>query len=110
MPTDLGPVSLSAYGACAEGRAEHKLPGQEGVSDLGAGVRADYPVNDDLTLSLGGAYRQSNAYAFDINQLVRPARRARSCQRPRVSYDSWMAGVEYGNGIADAVPARRGWA
>ena len=29
-------------------------------------LRADYPVNDDLTLSLGGSYRQSNAYAFDI--------------------------------------------
>ena len=35
---ELGPVSLSAYGAVPEGRAEHKLPGQEGVSDLGAGA------------------------------------------------------------------------
>src|SRR6202000_2005247 len=62
----LGPLTLSAYGGIAAGRAEHKMPGQEGVSDLGAGLRADYPVNDDLTLSLGGAWRQSNAYAFQI--------------------------------------------
>ena len=52
---DFGPVTLTAYGGAAEGRGEHKLPGQEGVSDLGAGLRADYTVNDDLTLSLGGA-------------------------------------------------------
>ena len=66
--TDLGPVSLSAYGAVSESRAEHKLPGQEGVSDLGAGLHADYPLDDETSLSLGGSYRQSNAYGFDINQ------------------------------------------
>ena len=66
---DAGPVTLSAYAAAAESRAEHKLPGQVGVGDLGIGLRADYPVNDDIGLSLGGgAYRQSNAYAFDINR------------------------------------------
>ena len=40
--TDLGPVSLSGYGAVSESRAEHKRPGQEGTSDLGAGLKADY--------------------------------------------------------------------
>ena len=58
--------------------------GQEGVSDLGFGLRADYPVNDDLSLSLGGAYRQSNAYAFDINQqLWRRHHPRAACQRQR---------------------------
>ena len=61
-------MTLTAYGGVAEGRGEHKLAGQEGVSDLGSGLRADYTVNDDLSLSLGGAYRQSNAYAFDIDR------------------------------------------
>jgi hypothetical protein len=27
----------------SESRAEHKLAGQEGTSDLGTGLRADYP-------------------------------------------------------------------
>ena len=81
---DFGPVTLTGYGGVAEGRAEHKLPGQEGVSDLGVGLRADYTVNDDLSLSLGGSYRQSNAYAFDITRSLTGRHHARAaCQRQR---------------------------
>jgi predicted porin len=102
--TDLGPASLSAYGAFAEGRAEHKLPGQEGVSDLGAGIKADYPVSDDITLSLGGSWRQSNAHAFDVNQSFVTGTTRAGYVSSAVSYKDWMAGLEYGNGVADAVP------
>jgi hypothetical protein len=101
--TDLGPASLSAYGAFAEGRAEHKLPGQEGVSDLGAGVKADYPVNDDITLSLGGSYRQSNAHAFNVNESFVTGTTRAGYASTAISYKDWMAGLEYSNGIADQV-------
>ena len=101
--TDLGPASLSAYGAFAEGRAEHKLAGQEGVSDLGAGVKADYPVNDDITLSLGGSYRQSNAHAFNVNESFVTGTTRTGYVSTAVSYKDWMAGLEYSNGIANQV-------
>jgi hypothetical protein len=101
---DVGPVSLSAYGGVAVGRAEHKLPGQEGVSDLGAGLRADYPVNDELTLSLGGAWRQSNAYAFQIARSFQAATTSARQANASATYDDWMLGVEYGGGDAGAVP------
>jgi hypothetical protein len=101
----VGPVTLSAYGAFAEGRGEHKLPGQEGVSDLGAGLRADYPVNDDIFVSLGGSYRQSNAHGFDINQAWQAGTTRAAHLSGSVTYDAWMAGLEYGTGIADAVAA-----
>jgi hypothetical protein len=104
--TDVGPVSMSAYGAFAEGRAEHKLPGQEGVSDLGAGLRADYPVNDDITVSLGGSFRQSNAYAFDVNQAWQAGTTRAEHVAAAVKYGDWMAGLEYGSGVADAVAGR----
>src|SRR4051812_10006230 len=65
---DMGPVTLTGYAGIAQGRAEHKLPRQEGLSDWGAGLRADYPVNDDITISAGGAFRRSNSHAFDVNQ------------------------------------------
>ena len=100
---DLGLASLSAYGAFAEGRAEHKLPGQEGVSDLGAGARLDYPVNEDITLSLGGSYRQSNAHAFDVNEAFVTGTTHASYVSTAITYQSWMAGLEYSNGIADPV-------
>lgn len=102
--TDLGPASLSAYGAFAEGRAEHELPGQEGVSDLGVGVKADYPVNDDISLSLGGSWRQSNAHAFNVNQSFQAGTTRAGYVSTAVSYRQWMAGLEYGDGVADAVP------
>ena len=100
---ELGPVSLSAYAGVAEGRAEHKAAGQEGVSDLGAGLRADYPVNDDLTLSLGGAWRQSDAYAFQIARSYQAATTTARQASATATYDDWMLGLEYGDGDAGAV-------
>ena len=103
--TDLGPVSLSAYGALAEGRAEHKLPGQEGISDLGAGLKADYPLSDETILSLGGSYRQSNAHGFDVNQAWQAGTTRAGHLSAAVSHGQWIGGLEYGNGVADAVAA-----
>ena len=101
--TELGPMSVSAYGAVTEGRAEHKLPGQEGVSDLGAGLSADYPLTDEITVSLGGAWRQSNAHGFDVNQSWQAGTTRAGHISAAATYEKWMAGLEYGNGIADAV-------
>jgi hypothetical protein len=104
--TDFGPVSLTGYGGVAEGRGEHKLGRQEGVSDLGAGLRADYVVNDDLSLSLGGSYRHSNAYAFDIAQSFDGATTRALHVSASANYESWVAGVEYGNAIAGSPPGQ----
>jgi len=101
--TDLGPVSLAGYGAVSESRAEHKRPGQEGTSDLGAGLQADYPLNEDTSLSLGGAYRQSNAYGFDVNQSWQAGTTRVGHVSTAVTHKQWMAGLEYGAGTADAV-------
>ena len=101
---DIGPISFSAYGGVAVGRAEHKPAGQEGVSDLGAGLRADYPVNDDFTLSLGGAWRQSNAYGFAIARSFQAATTTARQASASATYDDWMLGLEYGDGNAGAVP------
>jgi hypothetical protein len=101
--TEVGPVSLAGYGAFVESRAEHKLPGQEGVSDLAAGLRADYPVNDDITVSLGGSWRQSNAYAFDINQAWQGATTRGQHVSAMLADGAWSAGIEYGNGVAKPV-------
>jgi len=98
--TDFGPVSLTGYGGIAEGRGEHKLGRQEGVSDLGAGLRADYTVDDELSLSLGGSYRHSNAYAFDITQSFDGATTRALHVSAAATYGSWVWGVEYGNAVA----------
>ena len=98
--TDFGPVNLTGYGGIAEGRGEHKLSGQEGVSDLAAGLRADYSVDDDLSLSLGGSYRSSNAYAFNPALSYDGATTRALHISASATYDQWIAGFEYGNGVA----------
>jgi hypothetical protein len=101
---DFGPVTVTGYGGIAEGRAEHKLVRQEGVSDLGFGLRADYTVNDDLSLSLGGSYRSSNAYAFDISRSYDGATTRALHAGASATYDQWVAGFEYGNAVAGSAP------
>ena len=102
---ELGPVSLSGYAAVSESRAERKLLGQEGTSDLGIGLRADYPLTEEVALSLGGSFRQSNAYGFNINQSWQAGTTRAGHVSGGVSYNAWNGTVEYGTGIADAVAA-----
>jgi len=97
---DFGPLSLSAYGGAAVGRAEHKLPGQEGVSDTAAGIRGDYSVSDDVTVSLGGAWHSTNAYAFDINRAYAGATTRIAHFSGGISYAGWSGSLEYGTGVA----------
>ena len=96
-------ANVSLYAALAEGRAEHKLPGQEGVSDIGAGAKIDYPVNDDVTVSLGGSWRQSNAYAFDIHNAWQAATTNAYEMGVGASWGAWMASAQYGAGFAGGV-------
>jgi hypothetical protein len=100
---DFGPLSLSAYGGAAFGRAEHKLPGQEGVSDYAAGLRGDYGVSDALTVSLGAAWHSTNAYAFDINRSYAGATTRIAHMSGGIAYDGWNASLEYGSGVAGRV-------
>ena len=100
---DFGPLSLSAYGGASFGRAEHKLPGQEGVSDYAAGLRGDYSINDDLTVSLGGAWHSTNAYAFDINRSDAGATTRIAHVSGGLTYGGWSSSLEYGTGVAGSV-------
>jgi hypothetical protein len=100
---DFGPLSLSSYSGASVGRGEHKLPGQEGVSDYAAGVRGDYSVTDDVTVSLGGAWHSSNAYAFDINRSYAGATTRIVHVSGGVSYGGWNGSLEYGTGVAGSV-------
>ncbi len=102
---DIGPLTLTGYAGFAEGRAEHKLPGQHGLSDWGAGLRADYPINDDITISAGGAFRRSNSHALDVNQSWRGGATSVTHLSASLTDGDVVAGVEYGSGTADAVAA-----
>lgn len=103
LDTQWGTVSLTGYGALVESRGEHKLPGQEGTSDFSFGLRGDYPLDDQTTVSLGGSWRQSNAYAFDVNRTWQPSTTRGQHVSAVLARGNWTAGVEFGNGVAKEV-------
>jgi hypothetical protein len=101
--TEIGTLSLTGYGAVAESRGEHKLPGQEGTSDISFGLRGEYPLGDNIKFSLGGSWRQSNAYGFDVDQTWQPSTTRGQHVSAALSKGDWIAGIEYGNGVAKEV-------
>lgn len=96
-----GPVTLSAYGAITVGHGEHKTPGHAGLTEWGFGTEADWAIDDDWKLAIGGAYREANTYTFNISD-ARTAGVTNSLHLSAVlSYGPWSLGGEIGNGTAD---------
>ena len=67
---DFGPVTLTTYAGITVGHGDRKTPGHAGLTDWGLGTQADWAIDDDTKLSVGGAYREANTYAFDINDAL----------------------------------------
>jgi len=98
-----GPVSLGFYGGFALAHADAKTAGHAGLTDWGFGSELDYNLNDDIKLALGGAYRHSNTYTFDINDAV-AGRQTNSAHLSATLTDGpWIVGGEYGDGTAEGL-------
>jgi hypothetical protein len=98
---NFGPVTLGAYGGIILGHDAAKTLGHKGLTDWGVGTQLDWDVNDDVKLSVGGAYRQSDTYAFDINNALARGDTQSLHLSSTITYASWSAGVEFGNGRSD---------
>jgi hypothetical protein len=98
-----GPVSLGVYGgiALAHANAATKTAGHAGLTEWGLGSEIDYNLNDDVKLAIGGAYRQSNAYAFDLNDVLASGETSSAHLSATLSDGPWIVGGEYGDGTAD---------
>jgi hypothetical protein len=99
-----GPVQLGAYGALSMGHDGAKTLGHEGLTDWALGTEVDYSINDDWKFALGGAYREANAYAFDVNDVLASGSTRALHASTSLTYGSWIAGFEMTSGIADAPP------
>jgi hypothetical protein len=98
---NFGPVSVGFYGALSVGHADRKTPGHEGLTDWGLGSEADYSINDNLKLAVGGAYRHTNTYAFDIYDALSSGGTDSSHLSATLTDGPWIVGGEYGDGTAD---------
>ncbi|MGB8601435.1 MAG: hypothetical protein WCD42_04485 [Rhizomicrobium sp.] len=100
---DFGPftVSLSGGAAFAHADTKTKTTGHEGLTDWSLGGQIAYPLDDATTLSLGGAYRRSNSYAFDIQNILSGGDTRSAHLSGKLERGAWSFGVEYGDGNAD---------
>jgi hypothetical protein len=90
-------IALGLSAAYAHGRLKNRTPGFENLYDWSLGAQLAYTVSD-IKLSLGGAYRGTNAYLLDVEQ----ARSNGGSHLVHVSAmaekGSWLLGAEFSNG------------
>jgi len=93
-------VALGLSAAYAHGRLKNRTPGFENLYDWALGAQLAYTVSD-IKLSLGGAYRGTNAYLLSVEQ----ARSNASSHLVHVSAmaekGSWLLGAEFSNADAN---------
>ena len=85
-------VGLSA--GVAQGSVRNRNASGDDLSDWALGAQLAYPVGT-VKLSLGGAYRDSNAYLLDLDRVLAHARTHASHLSATAEWGSWIAGGEY---------------
>lgn len=103
-----GAWSLQASTSFAAAHNAARAVGHDDVWDWGAGIETDYALDDANKLSLGVAYRVSNAYTFNIQQAFTSGTTGNVDVGAMWAHGGWIAGIEYETGKADAVPGSPG--
>ncbi len=103
--TQLGDATAKISGGMTMGHNEWRTPGHEGLTDWAFGAQVDYPLDDEWKISAGGAYRRSNAYAFDVNDVQAFDDTGALHVSTAVTWTVWRAGFEYSSGPARALDA-----
>jgi outer membrane protein OmpU len=99
-----GEATLKAYAGASMAHDASRTSGHQGLTDWALGASVDYPLNDDVKLSLGGAYRNTNAYAFDLDDVLAAGSTKAAHVSAEITDGSWAGGFEYSDGTADGSP------
>ena len=98
---NFGALAVGAYAALAMAHNDARTAGHEGLTDWALGTALDYNLSDDWKISLGGSYRQANAYAFNLNNVLSNGSTRALHASTSATYGSWIAGFEFTDGTAD---------
>jgi hypothetical protein len=98
---NFGPVAMQFSGGWSVAHDDTKTRGHAGLTEWSVGVQADYALSDDVKLSLGGAYRRSNAYTFNINDVLASGETISNHFSATITTGPWIVGGELGEGTAD---------
>ncbi|HYK78121.1 MAG TPA: porin [Micropepsaceae bacterium] len=87
-------LALGLSAGLARGSVRNRNAAGDDLSDWALGAQLAYPVGS-VKLSLGGAYRDSNAYLLELNQVLTQGRTHASHLSATAEWGSWIAGGEY---------------
>lgn len=87
-------VGLSA--GYAHGRLKNRTPGFENLYDWALGAQFAYTISD-IKLSVGGAYRGTNSYLLDVEQVRNDATTRLVHLSAMAEKGSWFLGLEFSN-------------
>ena len=99
-----GRTSVGAYAGLASGHNAQPTAGHDDVFDWAIGGEIDYDFTG-ATLAVGGAWRESNAYAFEPGNAFNHGTTHVVHASTKLTAGSWLFGFEYSQGVADAVSA-----
>ncbi|HYM18966.1 MAG TPA: porin [Micropepsaceae bacterium] len=97
--THLSDVTLEASAAYSHGSVENRTPGFSDLYDWALGTQIAYTVSN-VKLSLGVAYRTTNAYLFDDARALSDNESHRAHLSVLAEAGSWRLGGEYAVGSA----------
>ena len=97
-----GSWNVQTYTAIGTAHDDAPSAGHDDAWDWGIGAETDYNF-DDSKLSLGTAYRVSNAYTFNVQQAAPHGTTSNIDSSVVYAAGPWIAGLEYEVGIADGV-------
>lgn len=96
-----GPITLRTSAGFTVGHGDRKTASHAGLTDWALGAEADWDIDDDTRLAIGGAYREANSYTFDINSAFTTGATRSLHLSSVLTRGSWSFGGEFGHGIAD---------
>jgi hypothetical protein len=97
---NLGELSYGFYAGATIGHDTDRSPGHANLTDWGLGGEADETI-EGVKFAVGGAFRDSNAYAFDIAN-ARANGTTRSWRASTTATKGpWILGFEYAAGRTD---------
>ncbi len=87
-------LALGLSAGYAHGTLKNGVAGFDGVYDWALGAELAYMVSD-VRLSVGGAYRDTNADRFQIDQVLTNSHTRATHLSATAEWRSWIAGAEY---------------
>ncbi|HEY2446272.1 MAG TPA: porin [Rhizomicrobium sp.] len=95
-----GAITASAYAGLVLAHDAARTPGHEGLRDWSVGGELDYDF-EPVRLSIGGAWRHSNAYTFAIDESFERSSTDALRLCATAALGSWLASLEYADGRAN---------